>query len=53
MEAEDFMWKQIYTKLQAQKSNEYIQTDHELRYVSIYRIITKHLILNNFSYVNT
>lgn len=40
MEAEDFMWKQIYTKLKAQKSHEYVQTDHELRYVAIYRIIT-------------
>ncbi|KAJ8979445.1 hypothetical protein NQ317_006759 [Molorchus minor] len=31
MESEEIMWKQIYNKLQSQKSTDHAQTDHELR----------------------
>lgn len=41
MEAEEIMWKQIYTKLQAQKSEEYTRTDHEVRYVPYNEIFSK------------
>lgn len=34
MEVEEVMWKQVYTKLQAQKSQEYVRSDHEVRYAS-------------------